>query len=319
MLTKDLHSLPKIRDRWSYLYIEHAKIDKEDQAIAFHNAMGSTPVPCAGLALLMLGPGVSITHAAILILADNGCLVAWVGEHGVRFYASGTGTTRSAVNLLGQARAWANQEIHMKIVRRMYEMRFSEKLDDSLTLQQIRGREGVRVRDTYYRLSQEYGVTMERRNYQRSNWNSTDPINRALSVANSCLYGISHAAIVAAGYSPALGFVHTGKQLSFVYDIADLYKMQTSVPAAFKATSEGIEKLDRRVRIACRDEFHSFGLLKRIVNDLHNLFGNVEPADDESDTADTDAALPGGLWNPDEAVSPGGVSYGTDDHQELDQ
>ena len=88
MLTKDLHTLPKIRDRWSYLYIEHAKIDKEDQAIAFHDAMGTTPVPCAGLTLLMLGPGVSITHAAILTLADNGCLVAWVGEHGVRFYAS---------------------------------------------------------------------------------------------------------------------------------------------------------------------------------------------------------------------------------------
>lgn len=318
MLTKDLHTLPKIRDRWSYLYLEHAKVDKEDQAIAFHDAMGSTPVPCAGLALLMLGPGVSVTHAAILTLADCGCLVVWVGEQGVRFYASGSGTTRSAANLHRQVQAWADPISHLRLVRQMYEMRFAEKLDDSLTLQQIRGKEGVRVRDTYFRLSQDYGVSMEARNYQRSNWNNTDPINRALSVANSCLYGVCHAAIVAAGYSPALGFVHTGKQLSFVYDIADLYKMETSVPAAFRATAEGIEKLDSRTRIACRDQFQQHGLLKRIVSDLHGLFGAPEPGETEADAADIDPALPGGLWNPDEPASPGGVAYGLEDQQEHD-
>jgi len=154
---------------------------------------------------------------------------------------------------------------------------------------------------------------MSARNYDRSNWNKTDPINRALSVANSCLYGICHAAIVAAGYSPALGFVHTGKQLSFVYDIADLYKMETSVPAAFIATAAGVDNLDRRTRIACRDQFYQFGLLKKIVADIHALFGILETSDDEPDLADVDPAVPGGLWNPDDKVSPGGLSWGLDD------
>jgi len=313
MRNKDLHTIPKMRDRVSYLYVEHAKVDKEEQAIAFHDAMGSTPVPCAGLALLMLGPGVSITHAAILVLADCGCLVAWVGEQGVRFYAAGTGTTRSSANLMRQAAAWADREAHLRIVRRMYELRFKDKLDPSLTLEQIRGKEGARVRDTYFRLSKEFNVPMETRNYDRNNWSKTDPINRALSVANSCLYGICHAAIVAAGYSPALGFVHTGKQLSFVYDIADLYKMETSVPAAFLATAAGIENLDRRTRMACRDQFYQFGLLKKIVADIHSLFGILETPEDEPDHADVDPAAPGGLWNPDESASPGGLSWGLDD------
>jgi CRISPR-associated protein Cas1 len=313
MLNKDLHSIPKVRDRISYLYAEHARIDKEVQAIAIHDAMGMTPVPCAGLTLLMLGPGVSITHAAILTLADCGCLVAWVGEQGVRFYASGSGTTRSSANLMRQASAWADPKTHMRIVRLMYEMRFPEKIDPTLSLEQIRGKEGARVRDTYFRLSREYNVPMEARNYNRNNWQQTDPINRALSVANSCLYGICHAAIVAAGYSPALGFVHTGKQLSFVYDIADLYKMDTSVQAAFKATAEGIQNLDRHTRIACRDSFYKFGLLKKIVVDIHMLFGIAESATDESDNMDTDPAQPGSLWNLDDSVSPGGVAYGVDD------
>lgn len=321
MRDKDLHIMPKMRDRFSYLYVEHARIDKEDQAIAIHDAMGLTPVPCAGLSLLMLGPGVSITHAAVMTLADCGCLVAWTGEAGVRFYAAGTGTTRSAVNLLRQATAWADAGEHLRIVRQMYQMRFPEWLDPKLTLEQIRGKEGVRVRDTYARLSREFNIPMQGRDYQRKSWTRTDPVNRAISVANSCLYGVCHAAVVAAGYSSALGFVHTGKQLSFVYDVADLYKMETSVPAAFEATAQGIEKLDRRTRIACRDLFHAQGLLKRIVSDIHSLFDTPEPGEEAPDDVDmeSDAALPGGLWNPDKTVSPGGFAYGVDDSRKEDE
>ena len=152
MMNKDLHSIPRIRDRLSYLYVEHAKIDQNGQAIAIHDALGETPVPCAGLAMLMLGPGITITHAAILSLAACGCLVAWVGEHGVRFYAAGTGTTRSAVNLMKQAKYWADPVLHLRVVRSMYQLRFQDELSPDLTLNQIRGKEGARVRDTYFQL-----------------------------------------------------------------------------------------------------------------------------------------------------------------------
>ncbi|MDQ2787636.1 MAG: type I-E CRISPR-associated endonuclease Cas1, partial [Chloroflexota bacterium] len=98
----DLHLLPKIRDGWSYLYVEHAKIEQEAKGIAIYDTNGKVPVPCASLALLMLGPGTSVSHAAIRALADNGCLVVWAGEEGVRFYAQGMGETRSAARLLRQ-------------------------------------------------------------------------------------------------------------------------------------------------------------------------------------------------------------------------
>lgn len=111
MRVQDLHVLPKFSDGWSYLYVEHCRVDQEARAIAIHDESGKVPVPCANLALLMLGPGVSITHAAISVLADHGCLVAWCGEEGVRFYAVGMGETRSAANFLHQARAWADADL----------------------------------------------------------------------------------------------------------------------------------------------------------------------------------------------------------------
>src|SRR5450830_717268 len=144
---KDLHILPKVLDSWSYLYVEHCRIDQEEKAIAIQDAQGTVPVPCASLTLLMVGPGTTVTHAAIRALADNGCMVMWTGEEGVRFYALGMGETRSAGNLLKQARLCSDPELRLQVVRRMYQMRFQETLEDSLTLQQIRDKEGIRVRE----------------------------------------------------------------------------------------------------------------------------------------------------------------------------
>jgi CRISPR-associated protein Cas1 len=305
---KDLHLLPKVRDSWSYLYVEHCKIDQEAKAIAVHDANGKTPVPCASLTLLMLGPGTSVTHAAIRALADNGCLVAWTGEEGVRMYAQGLGETRSAHHLLRQAWLCSDPRRRLEVVMRMYRMRFSDGLEPGLTLQQIRGKEGIRVREAYARASRDTGIEWSGRSYQRSSWQSADPVNRALSAANSCLYGVCHAAIVSAGYSPALGFIHTGKMLSFVYDVADLYKVDITVPLAFRASAEGAIDLESRVRRACRDAFRRERLLERIVPDIDRIL-DVD-AVESSTTADFDAdeALPGGLWDPDVGHVPGGVN-----------
>lgn len=311
---RDLHLLPKIRDSWSYLYLDRCQIDQEAKAIATHDVNGTTSVPIATLALLMLGPGTSITHAAIRTLADNGCSIVWVGEGGVRCYAQGLGETRSARRLLLQAQLWNDPQQHLAVVRRMYQMRFPDVLDPELTLQQIRGKEGVRVREAYAQASREYGVAWTGRSYQRAEWYYADPVNRALSAANSCLYGISHAAILSAGYSPALGFIHTGKQLSFVYDVADLYKAELTIPAAFAAVADDGPGLESRVRHRCRDLFHEQRLLARIVADLQFvLIGDTtteQAGDDDEFTADE--ALPGGLWDPDEGVVPGGLDHSID-------
>ncbi|MBF0566507.1 MAG: type I-E CRISPR-associated endonuclease Cas1 [Nitrospirae bacterium] len=307
MRIKDLHVLPKFSDGWSYLYVEHCRIDQEDKAIAIHDKDGKVPVPCANLALLMLGPGVSITHAAISVLSDHGCLVSWCGEEGVRFYAVGMGETRSASNFLHQARMWSNEDFHMQVVRCLYQLRFSEKLDSELTLQQIRGMEGVRVREAYAKASLQTGVVWSGRNYSRDKWSDSDPVNRALSTANACLYGICHAAIVSAGFSPALGFIHTGKMLSFVYDVADLYKTEVTIPMAFRATAEEKEGLERRVRMTCRDEFVTTRILERIIPDIQTaLMLSKRGSTSDGGTFDQDAAAPGSLWDPVEGKVEGG-------------
>ncbi|HYG60831.1 MAG TPA: type I-E CRISPR-associated endonuclease Cas1e [Symbiobacteriaceae bacterium] len=301
---KNLRILPKVRDSWTYLYVEHARIDQEDKGICLHDEQGRVHVPCASLSLLMLGPGTTVTHAAVLTMAEAGCLVAWCGEQGVGFYAQGMGETRSAARLLQHARCWADEQEHMRIVRRMYELRFPDPLPPSLTLRQIRGKEGARVRSAYAREAERFGVQWVGRDYNRLNWDSSDPVNRALSAANSCLYGVSHAAIVAAGYSPALGFIHTGKMLSFVYDVADLYKMELTVPAAFLEVARGGPRLESRVRHRCRDLFAEHELLKRIVNDLEALFGSP-PEAAVAERFDQDEAAPGDLWDPEGEVGGG--------------
>jgi CRISPR-associated protein Cas1 len=303
---RDLHILPKVRDSWSYLYVEHCRIDREDRAIAVHDERGKVPVPCATLALLMLGPGTTITHAAVQTCAEAGCLVAWTGEQGVRFYAQGLGETRSADNVMTQARLWADQASHQAVVFRMYRRRFPEPLDESLTLQQIRGKEGVRVREAYAKAAREIGVPWKGRAYRREHWDAADPLNRALSCANSCLYGVCHAAIISAGYSPALGFIHTGKMLSFVYDIADFYKSDLTIPIAFKEAGAGAVQLERRVRQACRDIFRKARLLDRIIPDVSAVFGITEQEiESVRRRVDEDAAFPGALWDPHRRVEGG--------------
>jgi CRISP-associated protein Cas1 len=307
MKLKDLYLLPKVRDSFSYLYVEHCKIDQDAKAIALHDVNGKTAVPCANLTLLLVGPGTTITHAAVKTLSDSGCLVMWTGEMGVRFYASGMGETRAARNLLLQSYLCSIPKFRVRVVRRMYEMRFGEELAPDLTIQQIRGKEGVRVRTAYGRASTESGVEWSGRSYKRDSWKDADPVNRALSAANSCLYGICQAAIVSAGFSPALGFVHTGKMLSFVYDIADLYKADITIPMAFQAVAEGKDNLESRVRHACRDKFHQDKLLARIIPDIQETL-NIQ-VDENDELFDFDEAAPGDLWDPETGTAEGGKNW----------
>ena len=309
MMPKDLHELPKLRDSLSYLYVEHCRIEQEDASIALWDKQGCTPVPCAALCVLMLGPGCSITHAAVRALADNGCSLVWVGEEGVRCYAAATGETRRAYRLLKQAEKVCDPVEHREVVWRMYEKRFGYRLDRSLSLNQIRGMEGARVRDTYAEAAQTYGVEWKGRSYDRRNWNASDPVNRALSAANACLNGLCHAAVVSGGYSPALGFIHTGKQLSFVYDIADLYKSELTIPLAFRVASESTANLGTRVRHAMRDAFREQRVLQRILPDIDEVLGLAGRTPDD-DPLDDDSAMPTPLWE--ELWGPGAAVAGED-------
>jgi CRISP-associated protein Cas1 len=271
-----LRTLPKVRDNISFVYFEHCRIEQDDQAIAILKERDKMVLPCASIATLLLGPGTTITHAAIKALTDNCCEVHWVGQDLMRFYASGKGGSSNTDRLQHQVNTWADSLQRLGVVRRMYEFRFEEDLPQDLSLQQIRGHEGVRVRTLYGQLSAATGVEWQGRDYKQDNWQDADPINKALSIANSCIYGVCQAALNSVGYSSALGFVHTGKPLSFAYDVADLYKAETTIPAAFEAVASGALDLDAAVRRLCREKFVEHRLMHRLVGDVDRLllYGN---------------------------------------------
>lgn len=313
----DLRQLPRFDDSLSFLYVEHVRIEQHEKAVALVNPDGLTPVPAASLALLMLGPGTTISHAAVKALADNNCTVVWSGEEGVRFYAAGMGGTRGSAALIRQALLVSHPRLRLEVVTRMYRKRFSGGLDPHLSLQQIRGMEGIRVREAYAAASKSTGVAWSGRNYQRGNWNAADPVNRALSAGNACLYGLVQAALISAGYSTALGFIHTGKQLSFVYDIADLYKADLIIPTAFDVVAWNPSSVEREMRMACRRKFQESRLMQRILPDVVDVLDASGVPDVRDDPVwDADGAAPGALWDPSQGRDgrvEGGANYGDPD------
>jgi CRISPR-associated protein Cas1 len=307
-VTSNLKTLARFGDSLAFLYLEHAVVEQEDASVVAFTADGRISLPAASMSTLLLGPGVRITHAAVSTLGRSGCLVAWVGEDGLRFYAAGQPKTRSSANLERQCRVWADSVAREGVVRRLYELRFGEALPAAMTLQQIRGREGARVRDAYAAAAKKWNVSWAGRQYDRAQWSAGDPVNRALSAANAALYAVCSAGLHALGYSPALGFIHTGKQLSFVYDLADLYKLDTTVPAAFEAAAQGAQKVEMRAREYFRRLAWEQHLPDKITKSLSSLFG---PAIEEA-LPDGDPAAPGALYDAGGPVS-GGIQHAGDD------
>ncbi len=304
-MPRDFHELSRLEDSLSYLYIDKAIIERDENAIVIIRENERIPVPISSLTVLMLGPGTNLTHAAMRICAESGCLVIWCGENASRFYGYGMGETRSANKLLRQAEWCMNDEKHLLAVRRMFELRFPDMKLEGKSLQQIRGLEGVRVRETYKVYARKYGVTWKGRKYDQNDWDQSDELNQALSAANVCLYGLCNAAIVSLGYSPGLGFIHTGKMQSFVYDIADIYKMETSVPVAFETVFSGrTESISKSVRIAMRRALRERKVLKRIASDLAYIFDEQEDDDPNQNEA-------GHLWDGRQSIA-GGKNYSED-------
>ncbi len=302
---KNLQELPQLKDSISYLYVEHAIIEQNDAAIVAIQKDGRTPIPIAAMTCLLLGPGTSVTHAAIRAICENGCMAIWCGEHAERFYAAGIGETRSGKNLLTQAKACMDADRHLEVAKRMYQIRFPKLKVGGMTLQQLRGMEGIRVRKAYELAAKTTGVRWKNRSYKAEKWEQSDRVNQALSEANALLYGLCHAAIVSLGYSPGLGFIHTGKQLSFVYDVADLYKAETTIPAAFEAIRKMGQGEDdkKQVRLTCRTYLVNAHVLSRIAQDLAWIFQEDQEAEE------TDADAQSALWDNEQGEIEGGRNY----------
>ncbi len=298
--------LSRVTDRITFLYLEHAIVHRDGNAITVRDERGVVHVPAATIASVMLGPGTTISHQAMMLLADSGAATVWTGEQGVRYYAHGRPLARTSRLLEAQAALVTNQSSRLRVARQMYAMRFPGENTSRLTMQQLRGREGARVRRRYREHADEYGVEWKSRDYRPDDFGASDELNQALSAATSCLYGVVHAVVVALGCSPALGFVHTGHDRSFVFDVADLYKMEIAVPVAFSVVAKGSEDIGADVRRAMRDAMYSAQLMSRCAADLHRLLGT--DGERESDfTADVIE-----LWDTRTRVA-GGQNYSDED------
>ncbi len=261
-----------IKERISLVFLEKGELDVLDGAFVLVDKNGvRTQIPIGSVAALMLEPGTRVSHAAVVLAARVGCLLVWIGEAGVRLYAAGQPGGARADRLLYQAKLALDEEARLKVVRKMYEFRFKKPVPSHYSVEQLRGVEGARVREMYGQMAQKFGVKWEGRQYDHTQWGSGDLPNRCLSSATSCLYGISEAAILAAGYAPAIGFIHSGKPQSFVYDIADLFKFETVVPVAFRVAAQNPVDPERAVRLACRDQFRETRLLKTIIPTIEEI------------------------------------------------
>lgn len=282
----EVGQLARVSDRITFLYLERAVVHRDQNAITVTDERGVVHVPAATIACVMMGPGVSVTHQAMMLLADSGTSTVWMGEEGVRYYCHGRPLARTSRLLEAQARLVSNQSSRLAVARQMYEMRFPAEDVSKLTMQQLRGREGARVRKAYRANAEEFGVVWTSRSYRADDFAASDDLNQALSAATSCLYGVVHSVVVALGCAPGLGFVHTGHDRSFVFDVADLYKVELAVPVAFGVVARGSwDDLGAEVRRAMRDRIHEGRLLVRCTKDVHALLGSggEDAADFECD------------------------------------
>lgn len=278
-----LETLAPARDRWTPIYLEKGRLEIDDASVKWVGADGLiTRLPVATVSALILGPGTTLTHAAVKTCAQSNCPLFWMGEDGMRFYAFGITPNHDNSMARLHADAWAHPRKRAEIARRMFLSRFPEANVHGISIKQLRGMEGKRVKAFYAQLGREYGVTWKGRDYKTSNWNLADGVNRALSAANASLYSLTAAVCCSMGFIPQLGFVHQAGTLPFIYDAADLYKHETSWPAAFEAMSIDPKDDGTLVRRILKRRIEETRMLRRMPDELKALFDDLpgsEPGD----------------------------------------
>jgi CRISPR-associated protein Cas1 len=307
----ELQALPQIRERLSFLYVERCLVNRQDSAITVTDERGTVYVPAATLGVILLGPGTNVSHRAMELIGDAGVSIVWVGERGVRYYAHGRPLTHSSRLLIAQASLVSNARTRLTVARKMYQMRFPNEDVTKMTMQQLRGREGARIRAIYRNVSKKTGVPWNGREYNPDDYADSDLVNMALSAAHACLYGVAHSVIVAMGCSPGLGFVHTGHERSFVYDIADLYKSEITIPIAFKVAAEQPQDIGSATRHAVRDAIADGRIMERTAKDIRSLLLDGMENSIQSDETEffTNTVH---LWDEKSGFVKNAVSYGKD-------
>lgn len=275
--------LPRLEDRVSFLFVDRARIEQGRTGLeVWSQATGEflrTAVPTANLAVLMLGPGVSITTPAMGTLFRSGTTVVFTGADGMVGYSAARPLSSKSTWACAQARLWADEKARLGVARAMYLKRFpTDKVPETATMNSLRGLEGRRVKLTYKGLATKHRIPA----FKRIAQGATDPTNIALNQANSILYGVALSVVSTLALNAALGFVHQGSSGALLYDLADLYKVEISIPAAFTAASTG-----KPVGLLVREQLHKQQVLKTMLATAMELLRpGLDPADGEDHLAD---------------------------------
>lgn len=272
-VTRD--TLPQIKDRYPFLYLERGRLEIDDSSVKWIDSDGEViRLPIATITTLLLGPGTSVTHEAIKVLTAANCTVCWVGEDSLLFYAVGTTPTANTRNQRTQMQIACDKEKSVEVARRMFARRFPDADLSTKTLKEMMGMEGYRVRALYEKKAEEYKVGWKGRVYVPGKMELSDITNQILTSCNAALYGILTSCIYSMGYSPHIGFIHSGSPLPFVYDMADLYKEDLCIDLAFKMTLELAGQYNKyKISSEFRQRVIDSRLLENISLDIEAMLG----------------------------------------------
>lgn len=269
-LSADLY--PHVKYRYPFLYLEHGRLEVDDSSVKWISSKCEVVrLPIAVINSILLGPGTSVTHEAIKAISQARCSICWVGEESLKFYAYGMPPTSDTINLYRQLELAFDKDKRQEVARRMFLKRFPGVDLSDKTLEMFMGMEGARVRKMYKKMSEKYAVEWSGRSYIPGKPESSDPVNKILTFANSILYGVVTSIIISCGYSPRIGFVHSRSPLPFVYDIADLYKEFVTIDLSFSYVSRN-NLFDRNAVI---DEVISRMIEINIMEELPQFFENL--------------------------------------------
>ncbi len=268
-------TLPQIKDKYPFIYLERGRLEIDDSSIKWIDSTNQVvPLPIATLNCLLLGPGTSITHEAVKIAAAANCSVCWVGEDSLLFYAAGFVPTADTRNLRQQMELAVDPEQSLEVARRFFVRRFPDADLQEKSLQQMMGMEGHRVRALYQAKAEHYQVGWKGRQFTPNKFELSDVTNQILTASNAALYGILCSAVHSLGYSPHIGFIHSGSPLPFIYDLADLYKEHLCIDLAFSLTRDMAGRYNKhKVSAAFRQRVLEMDLLSQIAPDIASLFG----------------------------------------------
>lgn len=267
--------IPQVKDKYPFVYLEHGRLEIDDSSVKWIEATGhAISIPCATVNTILLGPGTSVTHAAIKSMSESNCTVCWIGSDSLLYYATGETPTANTYNLKKQISLYSNSKKKLETARTLFSFRFPDLELKEKSLSEMMGMEGYRVKELYKKVAEKYEIPWDGRNYIPGKINLSDTTNKILTCCNVALYGILLSVVHALGFSPRIGFIHSGCPLPFVYDIADLYKTEVSIDLAFKLTKEmGGEYIKDVVADAFRERICNNNILERSVKDIGKIMG----------------------------------------------